>query len=66
MKITLNGKETNIQNQKSIRELLQDLKIQPELVALELNQTIVRRKDFALTPIAEGDKIEILQMIGGG
>lgn len=66
MKILLNGKEANIDGAPTLRELLESMKIKPELVACELNCKIIKRKDYAAQKISEGDQIEILQMIGGG
>ena len=66
MKITLNGKETDIRCQSTLKELLSEMKMTPELVACELNLRIVKRAEYAETVFLEGDQLEILQMIGGG
>jgi sulfur carrier protein len=66
MKITLNGKETEIEPAITLQELLSHLKMTPELVACELNLQIVKRSQYAHTALSEGDQLEILQMIGGG
>ena len=66
IKIILNGKPAEIKGDLTLSGLLDDMKIVPELVACELNQRIVRRKEYSTTVITEGDQIEILQMIGGG
>ncbi len=66
MKIQLNGKPAEIKDGMTLKELLEQMQIKPELVACEVNLQIVRRKDCAERKIAEGDQIEILQMIGGG
>ena len=66
MKITLNGKQTDIEGASTVQELLEQMKINPQLVACELNLQIVKRKDYPLIPISDGDQLEILQMIGGG
>ena len=66
IKVTLNGKPAEIQGDMTLSALLEDMKIVPQMVACELNQKIVRRKEYSAIHIAEGDQIEILQMIGGG
>ena len=66
MKITLNGKETEIAQSTTLSKLLGDLKITPQMVACEINSKIIRRTEYPRTRISEGDQIEILQMIGGG
>ena len=65
-KIVLNGKETEIAENITLSKLLENLKISPQMVACEINAKIIRRAQYPQTPISEGDKIEILQMIGGG
>ena len=66
VKIILNGKDHEVRQGITISELLEEMKIVPETVACELNQAIARRKDYTETIISEGDRIEFLQMIGGG
>ena len=66
MKIILNGKPAEIESGITLAALLENMKITPGMVACEVNQKIVRRKDYPVTPINAGDQIEILQMIGGG
>ncbi len=66
MKIVVNGKEAEVAQNITLKDLLDDMQIKPELVACELNLKIVRRKDAPEQKLSEGDQIEILQMIGGG
>ncbi len=66
MKIEVNGKLKEIAPETSIRTLLEQTGINPNVVACELNLTIVRRAQLSETKLQEGDKLEILQMIGGG
>lgn len=66
MRIILNGKETQIDDHSTLHELLEKMKIKPQIVASELNSKIVRRSEYSTTQICEGDRLEILQMIGGG
>ncbi len=66
VKVTLNGKETSIDGKINLAQLLAANNIVPELVACEVNGNIVRRKDYKTTLVSDGDRIEVLQMIGGG
>lgn len=66
IQITLNGEKTEIAAGTSLQKLLEDLKLKPQLVAVELNEKIIRRAAYSMTTLSEGDQIEILQMIGGG
>ena len=47
-------------------DLLRELDIRTERVAVELNLEILDRKEFELRGLKEGDRLEILSFIGGG
>ena len=66
IRISLNGKESDVEEGILISDLLAQMKIEPLKVACEVNQKIIRRAEYSRTAVAEGDQIEILQMIGGG
>ena len=66
MKISINGKETTVENGATIEKLLVSLGVKPEGIAVELNKEIVPRTTHALTIIKENDTIEIIRMTGGG
>ena len=67
MKLTVNGKETDFLNALTISELLvdQDVKM-PDMVSVELNGQIVKRSEFEVTTLINGDKVEFLYFMGGG
>lgn len=50
----------------TILALIEELKLDPRKVAVELNLEIVPRSLHATTPVSEGDKIELVQFVGGG
>ncbi len=64
--ITLNGEPYTLEGPATLTALLERLKIHPQTVAVELNHDIVRRDRLAETPLAEGDTVEVVRMIGGG
>ena len=67
MKVTINGKEKQLENEVNVLELLaiNDVEM-PEMVSVELNGVIVDRDDFGSTIIRENDTIEFLYFMGGG
>jgi len=67
-KITLeiNGETREIAAGANARELLKILGITEERVALEINRKIIRRAEWDSTPIADGDRVEIVRFVGGG
>jgi len=50
----------------TIAQLLAELHIDPRRVAVEHNLVVLKRATFASTEIAEGDRIEIVNFVGGG
>jgi thiamine biosynthesis protein ThiS len=64
--ITLNGEPYELDQPLSVADLLMKLAIDPRRVAVEHNLTILRRHRFADTMVHEGDRIEIVNFVGGG
>ena len=50
----------------SVAELVGELGVTGRRIALELNGEILPRSEFGETMLAPGDKLEIVQAIGGG
>ncbi len=64
--IILNGKDKQLDDKTSIAQLLETLAMSEKRLAVEVNQEIVPRGDFASHLLKEQDKVEIVQAIGGG
>ncbi len=50
----------------TIADLVRELELAPEKVAVECNGAIVPRSTLAEAPLAEGDTLEIVHFVGGG
>ncbi len=66
IKVTINGKEEKVQEGITVAKILEERKIRPEVVAVELNGVIVRREEYLSLSVAEGDVLEIVYHMGGG
>lgn len=66
LQITLNGEPRTLPSPLTMRDLVQQLALDPRKVAVERNLAIVARESYADTPIMDGDRIEIVGFIGGG
>ena len=66
MVITLNGDRFEIDEPLSVTALLQKLDIDPRRVAVEHNLAIVKRQRYPEVVVADGDRIEIVNFVGGG
>jgi thiamine biosynthesis protein ThiS len=64
--ITLNGEPFELDAPLSVTDLLTQLEIDPRRVAVEHNLTILKRHTFTTVVIGEGDRLEIVNAVGGG
>jgi thiamine biosynthesis protein ThiS len=64
--IHVNGQARAWRSGATVADLLQDLNIQTERVAVELNLEILDRAAFGQRRLENGDRVEILGFIGGG
>lgn len=65
MIITVNGKSEVVQA-FALLDLLNVKKLEPQMVAVELNDRMVERNSLTTTPLKEGDRVEFLFYMGGG
>jgi len=65
MKIIMNGKETEVQSQ-TLRNLVDELGLAPDSLIVEKNRQLVKRESWAETTLQQGDRLELLNFVGGG
>ena len=65
MKITINGQEQT-SDPITLAQLIEQLGMKQDRVAVELNRNIIRREKWPETNLAEGDRLEIVHFVGGG
>lgn len=66
MRIVLNGEEREVADGLTVAGLLETLDVPRRYVAVERNREIVPRARHAETVLADGDRVEIVTMVGGG
>ncbi|MBI1864500.1 MAG: sulfur carrier protein ThiS [Nitrospirae bacterium] len=66
MMISLNGQKETCDDGATIASLLQNRNIRPEMVSVEVNDTIVERGRYDQVRLEEGDSVELLYFMGGG
>ena len=66
MQIVLNGDPLPLDVPLTLADLIARYKLTPQRVAIELNQNLVKRADFAKTTLNDGDQVEIVTLVGGG
>jgi thiamine biosynthesis protein ThiS len=66
MQITLNGERFELEVPMSVTALLEKLEIDPRRVAVEHNLAILKRHRFPEVVVGDGDRVEIVNFVGGG
>jgi len=66
MNLFLNGEPASAPDAVTVAALLESLGMPEKGVAVERNREIVPKSMYATTRLAEGDRIEIVQFVGGG
>ena len=66
MRLTINGEDKRIDGVVDVAGLVVALGLNPKKVAVERNLEIVPRSLYGSTRIADGDRIEIVNFVGGG
>lgn len=66
MRILVNGSEREIGAGVSLLVVLETLEVDPRRVAVAVNAAVVPRGEWAARHLAEGDRLEIIEAVGGG
>ncbi len=66
MQVIVNGMSESLQEDVMLHDLIASRGLDPSRVVAELNREIVPGEDFPKTRLQEGDRLELLQFVGGG
>lgn len=66
MRLSINGEEKSFPDGLSLAQLIEQLGMKGDRVAVELNREIVARAVWAGTQLRDGDRLEIVHFVGGG
>lgn len=66
MILYINGQKHEVTNGISLDALLKELQLDTRKIAVERNLAIVPKSQYELTELAEGDRLEIVNFVGGG
>lgn len=66
MEVTVNGEKRIVPEGTTVSQLLEHLKIVPERVVVEMNLTILKRAQLPGAVLKAGDRVEVVQFVGGG
>jgi len=66
MEIVLNGENRTLAAVLTLQQLIQQIGLDERKVAVERNLEIVPRSTYGQTQLQNGDRIEIVEFVGGG
>jgi thiamine biosynthesis protein ThiS len=67
VQVQINGEQREFPDTPlRLKQLIEQLLLAPERIAVEVNREMVRRADWEHTAVRDGDKIEIVHFVGGG
>jgi len=64
--IQINGELREVTGGISLEQLLYQLELPVQRIAVELNRKVIRRAEWTNTVLEEGDRLEIVHFVGGG
>lgn len=66
IEIHVNGRPRQVYHGASVANLLDQLEVDRHTVVVELNRQILRRTELADIGLESGDRVELVQFVGGG
>ena len=66
IQIFINGKKKNISSNYNLINIIEEYSLKNKLIAVEINQEVIPKSNYKTQKINKNDRIEILELIGGG
>ena len=66
MQVIVNGKKLNLPAGTTLRQLIDEQKVNPAAIAVELNRAVIPKAKFSQVVLKENDRVEIISFVGGG
>ncbi len=66
IRITMNGKDVEIESPMTVERLLDRVEVPPNYLAVEVNAEVVPREKYTIQMVDSGDEIEVVTLVGGG
>jgi thiamine biosynthesis protein ThiS len=64
--VTVNGELRQLPDGADLVYLLSELSLPSQRVAVEVNKVVIRRSDWDVQQLMDGDRVEIVHFVGGG
>lgn len=66
MQLIVNGKPEEMDDRSTVADLVRRFELTPPRVAVEVNEELVPRAQYAAAALSAGDRVEIVTFVGGG
>ena len=66
MRIILNGEPRMLQSGTTLAALVASLDLGDRRMAVEINEEVIPRSEYAGMVLGDGDRVEIVHAVGGG
>lgn len=66
MQVYVNGEAKEVEAAATLAQLLTALAAPAQGIAVEVNRELVRRADHSTRALQDGDRVEIVGLVGGG
>jgi sulfur carrier protein len=66
VRITVNGEAMEVGDGLSVEDLLVQLGVRREFMAVAVNREVTAKATYATTRLSDGDRVEIVRPMGGG
>ncbi|CAM3129620.1 sulfur carrier protein ThiS [Staphylococcus argensis] len=66
MKCVINGDTFTFDNELSVHDVIQQLELDEKRVIVEHNEDLLKRDQYEQAIVKEADKLELLEVVGGG
>jgi sulfur carrier protein len=66
MEVTINGEGRELPGEMTVTALLEHFGVNAARTVVELNREVVPREQYGATAVAEGDVLELVEIVGGG
>ena len=66
MKIIINGQTKEFSENTTLSELLKEMLLEGKVMAAAVNMEIVKQDNWSQHRLKDGDKLELLDFVGGG
>ncbi len=66
IKITVNGEVLEVENNTSIKDIIELLKVENQSIVAEIDGQVVSKNEFENFKVYENAKIELIRFVGGG